>query len=202
MRVLFITSHVTSNKHPAFFKPNKQTGFGYMVHDIANEVGKNVDVDVFCSIIFSPSLKIGNYNVIGHNLWSMLKYFRCEEIRDMFSYIKKYQPSSFKTLIKVIGKYLIFNQVDSIVDNYDFVHIHGITDSTYPAVDLCIRHKIPFLVTLHGLNSFESNINEDPQLKKLERDFLFRSYVENIPISFISTGNIQTCEDFLNNNRI
>ena len=44
MKILFITPYITSACHPAFLR--NQTGFGYMVHDIAQYVAKTEEVDI------------------------------------------------------------------------------------------------------------------------------------------------------------
>ena len=56
MKILFITSHITHPSSPVFMR--NQTGFGYMVFDIAKNMSKYNDVDIFIANTFSSNLQI------------------------------------------------------------------------------------------------------------------------------------------------
>ena len=62
-------------------------------------------------------------------------------------------------------------QVEHIMKQYDVVHIHGCSSITDAVIKACKRQNIPFLVTLHGLNSFEKLIKLHSSLCRYERDF-------------------------------
>lgn len=194
MRVLVITPYITSNSHPAFQR--NQTGFGYMVHDIAQYVAKNADVDLFTSMVFTPEMKLDGFNVICRSKWTFIKNLRIRNLIDGLSFNRKYKQP-IKSRLRALYIFAAIGQVESIMKEYDVVHIHGCSELTDAAIKACKRQNIPFLVTLHGLNSFETAINQNEPMKQHERDFLKQAAEYHYPVSFISTGNKKTSEAFI-----
>ena len=197
MKTLFITPYITTQAHPAFFTPNYQTGLGYMVYDIAYYVGRSENVDLFALIVMTESFNVGNMHVIGHNYFSILKHFRLRSLLAAYRYLKKYPSCSLTHLIRIFGKFLIISQIEKIVKDYDIVHIHGVSEVLNYIIDICQEQNVKFLVTLHGLISFEEAVKVSNGLKKTEKDFLVRAAKENIPVSFISTGIKETAESYI-----
>lgn len=194
MKILFITPYITSSCHPAFLR--NQTGFGYMVHDIAQYVAKSDDVDVYTPMVFTPEMNVDGFKIICRNKWQFIKNIRCQNLFDGLFFNRKYRQP-LKSIIRSLYIFASIGQVESILKQYDIVHIHGCSDLTYAIIKACKRQKVPFVVTLHGLNSFEKSINLHHSLCKYERDFLKEAASNSYPISFISTGNMKTATEFV-----
>lgn len=196
MKILIITPYITSSCHPAFLR--NQTGFGYMVYDIARNMARTETVEVFAPMAFSPSMLVDGFKILGRNQWSFFKWTRYKNIIDGYRFIHKY-PQSLKGNLRILYMYIATSQIERLVSQYDIVHIHGCTAITDATINICKRHNIPFLVTLHGLNSFEPSIKLHPSLCRYERDFLIESVYNQYPVSFLSSGNRQTAEAFIGN---
>lgn len=191
MKILFITSHITSKEHPEFLR--NQTGFGYMVKDIAKYVSKHneISVDTFVANAMTPDLIIDDFNIIGRSWISWLRGVNTCVMRDSITFLKEYRLP-IKRALRTLYMYLSIGQVEHIIHKYDIVHIHGCSELTDATIKVCKRNKKPFLVTLHGLNSFEESIKLPLSLKRYERDFLKQAAKNCYPVSFISSGNKET----------
>ena len=103
MKILFITTHITSKEHPEFLR--NQTGFGYMVKDIANFVSKHSDisVDAFVANAMTPELTIEDFSIVGRSWFSWLRGINTCVMRDSITFLKKYRlpVKSFKNSVYV-----------------------------------------------------------------------------------------------------
>lgn len=192
MKILHITPYITNNQHTAFLR--NQTGFGYMVHDIAEYVGKVENVDLFAVMCLTPPMEMNSFSVVGRSWWKVVSNLSIMAIVDGISFLKKYKlPVSER--LRAFYIFLAMGQISRIVKNYDLVHIHGCSALSDAAIKVCKRKNVPFLVTLHGLNSFSEDIKLHPSLKQYERDFLKEAAINHYPVSFISTGNKRMAAD-------
>ena len=99
MKILFITPYITSACHPAFLR--NQTGFGYMVHDIAQYVAKTEEVDIFATMAFTPKMEVDGFKVVGRSKWSLLRNLSLKNLLDGFRFINRYSmplKESLRTL--------------------------------------------------------------------------------------------------------
>ena len=133
-----------------------QTGFGYMVHDIAEYVAKTEAVDVYAPTAFTPEINVDGIKIIRRSKWQFLKNIRLRNIFDGMRFNLRYRQP-FKTFLRSLYLFASIGQVESIMKQYDIVHIHGCSDLTNAVIKACHRKSIPFLVTFHGLNSFEQS---------------------------------------------
>lgn len=199
MKILFIAPYITTDIHKSFYTKSKQTGFGYMVYDIADYVGRKEEVDLFATVIMSPTLHADHFKIVGHNYFSMLRCFNIRSTKEAICFLRKYRYNSIISKIKTIFKFIIVSQLDSIIENYDIVHIHGVTEDLGSVMEMCKNHNVKFMVTLHGLIGFseETTINEEPGLVQYEKDFLVTAAQDNIPVTFISSGIKDIAESYV-----
>lgn len=194
MNILFVTPYITSNLFDKFLI--NKTGFGYMVNDIANAIGVENSVELFQVSTFSNEMRLGNYNVIGRKWTDLLIGLDIKLFFEALRFISKYRTSlisSFRTLYY----FLSVGTLSKKIQKYDVVHIHGCSPLTYATIALCNRKKVPFLVTLHGLVSFEKTVKLETGLKNYERDYLEEAAAECYLTSFISTGIKKTAEAYV-----
>ncbi len=195
MKVLFITPYITIDSITHFTR--NKTGFGYMVHDIAQYVGKKECVDVFTANVFTPSLRINDFNVVDWSKGKFLRHIKWRYLKAAIRFARKY-PTPFATTIRTAFSFLAMGYVEKIVKGYDMVHIHGCSPLTEAVIMCCKRKGVPYVVTLHGLNSFEDAVKLHPSMKQYERDFLKTSFDESRHLTFISSGNINSVQEYLN----
>lgn len=197
MKILTITSHISSNAMPCFQR--NKTGFGYMVHDIISAIAaKGNDVDVLVSWYRFKEIFLDGARYIGCTWWKILSnFFLCLPISVIFDLFKTYKVSGH-TKIRVFYCWLLTGYYRRVIKagKYDIVHIHGCGLGYEFWIKLCQTMNQKFLVTLHGLNSFSDTVNLEPAAKQYERDFLYRVVHGEINITVISTGIKRTIEDY------
>lgn len=196
MKILFVTPYITSTSNPIFLK--NQTGFGYMVLDIAKYVSRKEKVDMFTVSAMPPACEIEGVKILERNWGKWLKNFSLTTIMDGMSFLKKYRLP-LKERLRTLYYFISIGQVERIVRNYDIVHIHGCSPITAGVIRACKRKHVPFLVTLHGLISFEQTVKAHSSIKQYERDFLIEAVREGYAVSFISTGNMNMASSFYEN---
>ena len=167
-----------------------------MVHDIAQYVAKEDVVDMFTAMVFCPEVNVDGFRVLEHSRWSFLNGIKLRNIADGIDFNRKYQRPLI-SMIRSLYIFACFGQIEDIVKEYDVVHIQGCSELTAAAIRVCKRVGVSFLVTLHGLNSFSDSIRQNEALNRYERAFLKEAASNNYHVSFISTGNLKTVEDFV-----
>ncbi|MBD5233351.1 MAG: glycosyltransferase [Bacteroidales bacterium] len=195
MKVLLVTPYITCPAHPAFMR--NKTGFGYMVHDMASHIGEDAQVDVFAVNSMAPAMRLGTFNVLKNNWAQFFSSFSMKQFRAALEFIKKY-PVPLSTKLRTIYQFCALSRFRKTVTGYDLVHIHGCTPITAATIDVCRDMAVPFLVTLHGLVSFTDEVRLHDSLKQYERDFLKDAADNDYHVNFISTGNKETAEQFIN----
>lgn len=205
MKVLMLTSYVTLKGHSEFMR--NQTGFGYMVYDIAKAVAITEDVDLLATDSRGEGFKSDNVLFLKRSWWLFLTHiFQCLPISSVRNLAKEYPGMQRGTKLRVLYYWLMTGYVRSILKrgNYDIVHIHGCGFVTELWIQVCKECSQKFVVTLHGLNSFSETVKLEPAGKQYERDFLRRVVDGEFPITVISTGmkrliqkafNVGDCEN-------
>lgn len=189
MRILTITSHISSNALPCFQR--NKTGFGYMVQDIVSSLAaEGNEVDVLASWYRYHPLWLGGAHYLGCSFWRIF----CNVVylipfSSFFSLIHKY-PVSFGATIRLFYCWLLTGYYRKVLKkgNYDLVHIHGCGLNEEMWVQLCKRIGQKCVVTLHGLNSFNDTVTIENSVKRYERDFLHRVVQGEVHITVIASG--------------
>lgn len=197
MKALIITPYVTINDIPEFTR--NQTGFGYMVYDIAKGIAVTEQVDVITTHHrFKEFLRDG-IRFVRNSLGLFFMYvFETSSLRIVLRLFKTYSIG-LSEKIKLLYQWLATGYYYRLINtnNYDIIHIHGCTFADELWIDVCRRADKPFLVTLHGLNSFSETTMLSRSGKQYERDFLNRANEEHYQLSVISTGIKKTIEKYL-----
>lgn len=191
MKILFVTPYITSSCHPAFQR--NQTGFGYMVYDIAQYVAKTNEVDLFAPMAFTTDIEVDGFHVVGRSKWKLLRNLKFNNFIDGLRFNLEY-PQSLKDYLRTLYIFVSIGQIERMLNQYDIVHIHGCSAITDAVIKACQRKNVPFVITLHGLNSFEKAIKLHESLCLYERDLLKEAAARHYPMTFISTGNKITAE--------
>lgn len=194
MKILFIAPYITSDRNPAFMR--NKTGLGYMIYDIAKNVGKTEHVDLFAVNAFAPATEMEGFSTIERNWFKFFRNLSVQSLIDGFKFVRKYNVP-IREKLRIIYQFEAISQAETIMKEFDVVHIHGCSPITEAAIKACQRKKIPFVVTLHGLVSFEKAVRLHNSLKQYEKDFLLEAYNNDYDVSFISTGNKEAAEAYI-----
>lgn len=194
MKILMITPYVTIAGRPEFER--NKTGFGYMVHDIAQAVGEIEHVEVLTTDSRGASFYEGGVLYLGRSIWQFLCHFnRRLPSKSITSLLKKYKMGR-GSCMRLWYYWMMTGYIDWFISKggYDVIHIHGCAYCDDFWMEVCKRHSKKYVVTLHGLNSFSDAVRLELPGKKYERDFLKRVVEGEFPITVISTGLKRTIE--------
>ena len=194
MKVLFISPYITAKEHPGFQR--NKTGFGLMVHDMANSIGQKAKVDLFAVNVMAPSIQMGTFTTIGRSWATFFSNITLGRLGHALKFLNHYRLP-ITECIRVIYQFCALGQIRNMIKDYDMVHIHGCTPITIAAIDLCRQKGVPVLTTLHGLVSFQEAVKLHPSLKQLERDFLLEADRKGYYVNFISSGNKAVADNFI-----
>lgn len=194
MKVFEFTTHVTIDDDERFL--HNRTGFGYMVYDIAKSISKKELVTLFCANIMHNGRRRDNLLIEEWNWILFLFGIKFRYLFKAISYLYRFKPS-FSSSIRVLYAYLLCGFLEKKIKNFDIVHIHGCSFYSEAIIDVCQRMSVPFVVTLHGLNSFNDAIDTEKSMANYERYFLRKAYDNKYPLSFISGGDIKKVINYL-----
>lgn len=167
-----------------------KAGFGYMVYDIAASIAKNVTVDALLYNYRYKDFKSDNISFKGCSWFRIIKnVFKCISILCLLKLCCKYHMQ-MRTFVRICYGWLLSGYFRNIIKrgNYEVVHIHGCSFMNEFFINICKRQCVPFIVTLHGLNSFSESIKLEPAGKKYERDFLKETLANKYNMTVIATG--------------
>lgn len=167
-----------------------------MVYDIAKQLGKKCNVDLFAVNAMTPRIQHESFISIERSWKHFFLNLSWRNLNDSLDFLRKYKLP-LKDKLRVIYQFLSISQAEKVLQNYDLIHIHGCSSITAAAIKACNRKNVPFVITLHGLVSFEKSIKLNESLKQYEKDFLIEAYKNNYNVTFISTGIKKLAEEFL-----
>lgn len=195
MKVLFINGYISVDGDPDFSKV--KSGLGYMVMTIAKAIAKKgITVDLWTSMAFHEKREVEDVTCISWRKRDFINNIRFKDILSAIRFFFKY-PSLSKSAAWSAFHILSAGYLRKIVADYDIVQMHCISAHTEAVVSVCRENNVPILVTAHGLNSFSDSVKMLPVYKQFEKDFLKEAVTKSIPISFISSGDMNTVLNYL-----
>lgn len=183
-----VAPYVTITSIPVFSR--NKTGFGYMVYDIANAVGKKGITHVLCTDSLGGAFEEDGVYYLKRSLSLYLRsFFKCISPRYVLKFCFHYKMR-FGTLLRLFYYWMMTGFVRELFvhGSYDIIHFHGCGFETSMWIRVCRNVNQKFVVTLHGLNSFSDTVNIENAGKQYERDFLRQVANGDYPITVISTG--------------
>lgn len=188
MRILLIAPYMTNNAVPLLSQC--KAGFGYMVYDIAAGVAEKQAVE---ALLYNYRYDGFRSDHIGFLESSWKLFFQnivkcCSPLLPLKLY-GKYRMQ-LRTFIRLCYGWLISGYYREVIEqgNYDLVHIHGCGFMNEYFIDICKNLNVPFVVTLHGLNSFSDSVKLEPAGKKYEKDFLKKTLEKGYDMTVIASG--------------
>ena len=169
----------------------KSSGLGYMVYDIVTSIAQipsvKVDLLFFKGRLNDFTQAKVHFVKTSYSLY--LRHFSIIYAFITFRLLKKY-GRSLKSIRDCIYYFLISGYLRHVIKSgeYDLVHIHGCGFYIDYITAICEKLGIKYVVTLHGLNSFDASVRISAERKKYERDFLYHAMQKKLYITFVSTG--------------
>ena len=195
MKILMLAPYIYDAAMPEF-TVNK-TGFGMMVNDIAKSVACLDDVLLLTRVITSGTENhMGSYMLQSHT-WKQI--LLSASFADWCCALKSFicSKGTIKNRLRIAFYAFDNGAVRKTIktSKSDIVHIHGIGNITKGYIKVCEELRIPYVVTLHGLNGLNDSIAVSSEERNLERDFLIFAERSNVPVSVISSGIKKRIED-------
>lgn len=175
-----------------------KAGFGYMAYDIARSVAEKQTVETLLYNYRYDSFRLGKVHFLGSS-WN--KFMRnllkcCSPLIPLKLYCKYHMR--MRTFVRISYGWLISGFYREVIKNghYDVVHIHGCGFMNEFFISICKQQNIPFVVTLHGLNSFSDSVKLEHAGKKYEKDFLKATLEKKYNMTVIASGIKRTILEY------
>ena len=199
MKILLASAAgIYDNKYPETRK--NQTGFGYMIRSLADMLAfEGDDVDIITQSNITKGRQIGRSRLLCKTWWKLICHAKPFYIKKAFRFCRE-KKSSIKNMLRLFMHMLTGSYCEYLIrkNKYDVVHINGIGLSSAAYMFACIRTNTPFVLTLHGLISFDGTVKSNRFNKKMEREFYnFTKDNEKVHSTVISTGIKNRLEDFI-----
>lgn len=184
MKILMVTTYLYRPDCPRMSR--NRTGFGFMVNDIFDSVGKLEDVSVYTTSVYTEGCEEG---VLPHKISDVIRSARGEDWARGFRYFTRF-GNGLKDKARYLAYGLDRGYFEQLIRDLrpDLVHVHSIGYATWGVIESCEKLGMPFLVTLHGLIGLDDSTKAPSWNREMERVFLIDSVKRNTPVSVISTG--------------
>lgn len=184
VRILQFAPYVTN----LYFTRNK-TGFGRIVWEISKNLAKNgIKVYLF-TYQFTNDTQIDGVTILPHRPKDVVKNF---DYTRLFFHINILRDSKIpmSRKIRTLRYFLTEGYIKKIINqiNPNLIHIHGLGLGTLPFINTAINFNIPFVLTLHGLNFFDSNIPITNYEREFEKKTIELLNSKGITITVVSSG--------------
>lgn len=167
-----------------------KAGFGYMVYDIAASIAEKQAVEALVYNYRYEGFLSDHIGFVGCSWILFLKNVTkcCSPLLPLKLHTK--YRMQLRTFIRLCYGWLISGYYRDVIakGNYDVVHIHGCGFMNEYFIDICKKLNVPFVITLHGLNSFSDSVKLEPAGKKYEKDFLQETLEQKYNMTVIASG--------------
>lgn len=171
-----------------------------MVYDIASGLARDNQVDMLLLNCQYDEFDKDKIHFLSNNKRKTLSgIVRIGSMPKLISLVFKYKMS-IGSLIRLAYQWSLMGYLDKMLRDgkYDVVHIHGCSYINIFIIDLCKKRNVKFVITFHGLNSFDDSVKLEAAGKQFEKDFLTMAYQNKWTLTFISTGMKKRVMEYLN----
>lgn len=182
MKVLTIANYMYDSRYPEFQR--NQSGYGMMVSEIFKGVSNQTD-----SSFISHVLTCGHNQILKHTISDVIFSAKMADLNNAIKYSKQ-NGSNYKDRIRCFYYAVNEGYIRRVISQKkpDIVHIHGVSSSLMPAINVCENNKVPYLVTLHGLVGLDSSVEVPLHDIMTEKGIIKRFDETNRIYSVVSSG--------------
>jgi len=141
----------------------------------------------------------GDLRIVKKNLSIELLLDSFLQLYSWFGFIKPYivySPRGVAYIFITLYEKVYFSKMLKLLEP-DVVHIHGLGIHTVPFIQSCNNHNIPYVVTCHGLDTLNKQINTFYNTA-LEHDTLNWLLSHNIPVTVVSSSVLRKIKEGFN----
>jgi len=197
MKILLVAPYIYINEIKRTRRNN--TGLAHMVKDIVEMLNKNgQEVFVLTQSILTTKKYIGGFVMISRTVLDIIRGFDLSYLRYASRIILIEKLPIIRSL-KIIVYFMTGKHMERVIKGVkpDVVHIHTITLYTIPFILACIETNTNFVITLHGLLSFNETVPASNFEKKMERLYLKFCHDKKMKLTVISTGIKKRIEKYI-----
>lgn len=189
MKILVLTGYAYLDGKSAFMRST--SGFGYTVGKIISELAKieGNSVSVLTQSAFTREDTAEHVHLV-HKTWA-----------DIFSGLSQrylrwwlWDTRSLSLLApmrwRALAYYLTGRYAERVIKQIqpDIVNVHGIGLATQPFLYACRQAGVPYVLTLHGLNTFHDECLPESWVYQLERGALQQVLRGDFPLTVVASG--------------
>ena len=168
-----------------------QSGFGIMIRALADMLtAENDQVDIITHSNFSSGRDVGKAKLLPKTLFKLIIHAKPFYVIRALK-LWKQKDIGWGTRARILLGYLTGSYTEHLLKKkrYDVVHVNGLGAASNAYMYACARTNTPFVLTLHGLISFGSEVKVSLFMKNLEREY-FKCIKDNSVAytTVISTG--------------
>ena len=196
MKIMVLAGYMSIPGLKGFEKAT--SGLGYTVGRIVVELAKVDEVYVLTQSTFTKERKERGVTIVSHPVRSLIGILPSSYLRRWKEATKNVSFFSVKKY-RILAYYLSGYYAERAIYRIkpDIVNIRGIGWQTDPFVLACRRTNTPFVVSLHGLNSFNKEIRCEKDIARIERELLKEVKNNKLWITTISTGIKRRVSEYL-----
>ena len=187
-RILFLMPYIYYPKNKSFSR--NKTGFGMVTWEIARQFAKRGDeVYIFTSTLCN-SCTVEGVNIIGLSVGNLFKNAKYSKLL-FYIFLLNKSGKKGRAKLALFKNLVIEGYVSKVIKriNPDIIHIHGLGLSTLSFINPVSKLGKPIIITLHGINSLDENIQISAYEREYEQKILkFLSQKNNVYITYISSG--------------
>lgn len=174
---------------PNFTK--NQSGFGKACRDILMSLSyrNDLNLEVITQSSLTKKFTLNRITFLKRTIADILFNVRFKDVFYTLSHIfQGHYP--FSRVIKITLYNFSLGHFIKVLNTgrYDIIHVNGISYYTYGIIEYLLNSDQRFVLTLHGLNSLEKDIEATAYERVKEKVLIQKLLGRNIPITVVSSG--------------
>lgn len=175
---------------------HSRNGLGYTIGLICVNLAVENEVFLLTQSAFTAEQNYKNIHIIKKSWMDVIRSFSFKYLK---AWLKDTRNTSFfsQTKYRTFAYYLTGHYVEKQINRLkpDIVNVSGLHFPTAPFIIACKNTHIPYVVSLHGLSTFNKELEPSKDMVKLERRFL--SSIDDIYVSVVASGVKKRIEEYL-----
>lgn len=167
---------------------NDKSGLALYVHDIVRYLASHAQSCV-TTFQFTEGGMVDEVKYVRHTKSDILKFVSLKKLFESIWILIKAE-GGLTAKLKRAYFHLDVMRFESVIENEqpDIVNIHGCNVEMFNQIEVCQRHNVPFVISLHGLIGIDKTVIGTKEIKAIEGTVLKAADEGNWPIVAISTG--------------
>lgn len=176
---------------------NNQSGLALMIRRICDNLAIDNKVYVFSRRVFSVGKDISNWHLCRRTIGTYIRHSSLSGIKYWWRLFPYYR--SWKETVSMLLYFTAIGEVKHLIKRVkpEVIHIHGIEIANLPYLIAVSSFRIPVVVTLHGLESFD-NLDNVSLYEKITEKLFIQTWCKNsYTLTVVGSGIKSKVEDYM-----